>query len=402
MRLPGGRMSRQFVGILLARGAGSALQAIALVLLARAVSPVVFGAVGIVVGFVGIVLVATGLGMSLVVPWARARGEDGAVVAALRVNTWSNIGSALALVVGVGIWARHGELPVGVAAIGLSLALERNVDTWLGVPVADGNTSVSVVSLLLRRLVTLAVMVPALATGVDPVLSYTGGLVLGAVVAQVHVRRVVVIDRAARQVSAGEVVRQGLPFLVSNLTGQARTVDVPVVGAVLDATAAGVYSAAAKLVQPFLLVPQTLGAVLMPGSVTLSGGAARRVAGKLTVVFLTCLLPALPVVLRGEQVVTFVMGEPYAGAGRVLGWTVVGLPFIALSSSLGAVLQGQGRQRLVAVNGAVFAALLVVGLVIGAGAGGVSGAAAAVTVSYVLRSAALAYPTWSLGRVSPG
>lgn len=395
-------MGRQFVGILVARVLASGLQAVALVLLARNVEPTALGAVMIAVAAVGLVLVATGAGMSVYVPWVRARGEDARVSVALRVNTVSNLASVAVLVPVLLVWAVGAGLPAAVALVGVSLALERNADTLLGVAVADGNSSATVVSLLLRRLGMLAVMVPGLLAGVEPVLAYTSGLTVGAVAGQLHVRRVVrglVGPRPGPGVDVGsrQVVREAAPFLVSNLTGQARTADVAIVGAVLGPAAAGVYSAAAKLVQPLLLVPQSLGAVLMPGSARVDALRARRLARRLVVAFLVCGVLATPLVPLGEWLVTTVMGERYSGGGGVLGWTALGLPFIALSSSLGAVLQGQGAQRLVAVNGAVFAVVLLVATAVAAALGGVTAAAAAICVSYVLRAAALLPAVGRLG-----
>src|SRR5690606_2288011 len=74
--MPGTRrgVRRQFGGILVSRALGSLFQAVALVLLARTVTPGVFGVVSVVIAVVGFTLVVTGLGMSIFVPWARARG----------------------------------------------------------------------------------------------------------------------------------------------------------------------------------------------------------------------------------------------------------------------------------------------------------------------------------------
>src|SRR5690606_7885734 len=132
----------QFLGILAARALGSLLQAVALVVLARSVPAAEFGFVNVVIAVVGIVLVATGLGLSLFVPFARARGEADALAAALRLNTTTNVLSALVLVPAVAVWAAANGAPAGAVLIGASLALERNVDTLLGVPVADGDAKV--------------------------------------------------------------------------------------------------------------------------------------------------------------------------------------------------------------------------------------------------------------------
>lgn len=388
----------QFLGILVSRGLGSLGQAVALVVLARSVTAVEFGLVNVVIAVVGIVLVASGLGLSLFVPFARARGESDAVAAAMRLNSWANLASAVVLVPGIALWAGVTGAPWGAVLIGASLALERNVDTILGVPIADGDARVAATSMLARRTAALAVFLPALAAGADPVWAFSSGLVTGGLVAQLHARRAVRdLPGDARAVSPRAVVGRSWPFLASNLTGQARTLDVPVVAAALGAGAAGLYAAAVKLVQPLLLVPQSLAAVVMPHSTRLAPAAARRLGVRLTVLFLACLVPAVPLVVWAEDVVVLVMGPTFEGAGPALGWAIAGLPFVALSASLGALLQGQGRARFVAVNGAVFAVLMFPAIAGGAFLGGIGGAAAGLGASFALRAATLC---WALVRDS--
>jgi len=398
----GGPVRRQFLGILVSRGLGSALQALALIVLARSVAPTEFGAVNVVIAVVGFALVGTGLGMSVYVPWARASGRDDEVVAALRVNTGSNYLSAVVGVTVVSVWAHLGGLPWGVALIALSLALERNADTWLGVPIADGRSAVAVVSVLLRRVVCLVVMLPAIALGLDPVLAYTAGLVAGSLAGQLHVRLAVSdLCGTLHAVPASVVIRAAWPFLVSNATGQARTLDVGIVGLVLGSGGAGVYAAATKLVQPLLLVPQSLAAVLVPHSTKVDGRSARKLGVRLGAGFAACLLLALPLGLGGEQIVVLLMGEQYAGAGAVFSWALVAVPFIAWASSLGAILQGQSQERLVAGVGAVFALIMVGAIALGAMLAGPAGGAAGLAASYLLRSVVLALALLSPGRVPP-
>ena len=383
-------MRGQFVGILVSRGLGSALQAVALAVLGRSVTAAEFGLVNVVIAVVGILLVASGLGLSLFVPFARARGETDAVAAALRLNTVANVVAALVLVPGIAVWAAASGAPGGAVLIGASLALESTVDTVLGVPVADGDARVSATSMLLRRTVCLAVFLPALALRGDPVWSFTAGLLVGALAAQVHVRRAVRgLGGDARAVGPRTVLARAWPFLASNLTGQARTLDVPVVAVVLGPGASGLYAAAVKLVQPFLLVPQSLAAVVMPRSTRLEPAAARRLGLRLVVVFLACLVPAAPLVIWAEDVVVLVMGPAYAGAGPALGWALAGLPFVALSASLGVILQGQGRARFVAVVGAALALAMFPAIALGGVFGGIGGAAAGLGATFAVRAAVL-------------
>lgn len=389
-------MRRQFAGLLVSRGLGSGLQALALILLARSVPPSAFGLVNAVIGVIGFVLVVTGLGLSLYVPLARGAGKQDHVAAGLRLNTWSNLLTALVLVPALVVWSGVNHLHAGVVLIGLSLALERNIDTVLGVPVADGNTHISAISVLLRRVVTLAVMVPAVLAGGDAVWAYTVGLLAGALVAQVHVRLVVRVEGDASAVPPRTLLRLAWPFLASNVAGQARTLDSAVVTATAGPATAGIYASAAKLVQPLLLIPQTLAGVILPRATRLTPAAARRLCGRLAVVSALSMLLVVPVAFVSEDVVVLVMGPEYASAGPALTWSLAGLPFIVLAATLGAVLQAQGRQRLVAVNGLVFAVVGLAGVAVGAVLGGATGAAVGLAVGSALRAVVLGWSAWRL------
>ena len=390
-------MRAQFLVILISRGLGSVLQAAVLILLARAVPASTFGLVNAVIGIVGILLVVTGLGMSVYLPRARARGDTADVAAALRLNTLSNVVAGLVLAGAIAIWTDRGGLPVALAVIGLSLALERNVDTVLGVPIADGDSRTPAVSMLLRRSVSLVVLLVGLRVGADPLWSYGAGLLAGAVAGQLHVRHVVDVDHGAGRSPARVVLRQAWPFLVSNVTGQARTLDTAIVAATLTAASAGLYASASKLVQPLLLIPQTIGAVVTPHAARLAPLAARRLGVRMSLLFVAALVPIIPLMLVAEQLIVVVMGPTYAGAGPALAWSLAGLPFMSLAASLGGLLQGQGAEKLVAVNGTVFGLLMFPAIVVGALSFGIAGAAAGLGLSYLLRSVLLVRAVLALG-----
>lgn len=384
-------MRTQFLGILVSRGLGSGLQALALILLARSVPAAAFGAVTSVIALVGFLLVVTGFGMATFVPRARAQGADDDVQAGLRLNWVSTAVTTPVLLLVTGWWAVEHHAPLAVALICVSLGLERNVDTVLGVPIADGDSRTAAISMVLRRSVSLVVLVVGLLTGVDAVLAYTIGLLVGALAAQVQIRlHVRDLPGSAAAVPTRDLARRGWPFLVANVAGQARTLDVPLVAATLTPAAAGLYAAAVKLVQPLLLIPQSLAAVVAPRSARLEPPAARRLGARLIAALLAGGLLAVPFMVFAEQIVVFLMGPTYAGSGPVLAWTLAGLPFFAVAAVLAALLQGQSREHLVAVVGVVSAVVTVLAVPLGAVMGGITGAAIALTCASVLRAGVLA------------
>src|SRR5690606_24121765 len=144
----------------------------------------------------------------------------------------------------------------------------------------------------------------------------------------------------------------------------------------------GVYAAVTKIVQPVLLVPQALASVLVPHATRVDAAAARRLGARLVVVLVGCAGLATPLVVWREEFVVLVLGAQYEGAGLTFVVALSAVGFIAWAATVGAVLQGQGRQRLVAWLGAVFAVVVLVGVALGAHLGGPTGAAAGLSASW--------------------
>ncbi len=165
--------------------------------------------------------------------------------------------------------------------------------------------------------------------------------------------------------------------------------DTAIVAVLLAPAAAGLYAAASKLVQPTMLIPQTIASLVLPKATRLGRDRAASLVRPMVLASAASLLVVLPLLLVAEPLVVLVMGDQYAGAGDTLRWLLLGMPFVALSAPLAAILQGSGRERVAALNGVAFAAVLMVGLVGGALVAGTEGAAAGLSASFVVRVVAL-------------
>ncbi len=389
----------QFLGLVASRALGSALQAVTLVLLARSVPVALFGTVVTVTAVVGMALVVTGLGLAVYVPQARARGEGDVVRGALRGSTVSTVGTAVLLGGVVGVWAARQDAPAALVVVALALALERNVETFLGVSLGDGDSRTTAVSVVLRRGSSLLVFGSCLLLGAGPVQAYAAGSAAGALAGQVHVRRALRGRLpSGPRTPLPDVIRRSSSYLVASVSAQLRTLDVAAVALVMPADASGLYAGVSKLVQPLLLVPQSLAAVVAPRATGLSPAEARRLSGRLVAVFLGALVVGSPAIVWAEELAVLVLGPGFAGAGPALAWALGGLPLLAISSTSVAVLQGQGRARGAAANAAVFAVLLLVLVAVGGAVAGPAGAAAGLTVSYLPRVLVLLAMVRRLGR----
>lgn len=381
-------MRRQFVLLLGSRASASLLQAVLFAVLARQVSPAVFGLVAAVTGVVGVVLVLTGAGLGTLVSRSHAQGRAEEVASAIRLTWVSGLVTAAACVAVLGGWSAVAGVPAALAVVAVGLAVERTTDAALNVPIADGRVLVSGWPVLARRAVAVGLLLAGLAAGLDALWTYAGATLVGALVAQVMTRRIVPLT-APPTTPWRSLVRAGAPYMWNTLAAQSRLLDTAVVASVLTPAAAGAYAAASKLVQPVLLVPQTIASLVLPRAARVDAAASRRMVRPLLLAGAASLLVVVPLAVVAPWLVTFVMGAQYASSADTFRVLLVGMPFVALSAPLAAILQGQGRAHLAAVVGVVFAVVLLAGVAVGALVAGPTGAAAGLSVSFVARSVVL-------------
>lgn len=383
-------MKRQFVVLLGSRGFAAVLQAFLFGLLARSVSASTFGLVTAFTGVVGVVLVLTGAGMAGVISRSHAQADHDAVASAIRLTVRSGFVTGTAITVFVVAWAviaGHG-VPLAIALVAVALVIERTSDAALNVPIADGQVTLSTWPILLRRVVAAVLFVVALVAGLDAIWAYALATFFGAVCGQWLTRRIV-RQPGKGTVAARALIRDGSPYMWTTLSGQVRMLDTALVAAVVGPAGAGAYAAASKLVQPALLVPQTIASLVLPRSARLDATDSRRLVRPLLLACASSFVVVVPLMVFAGPLLTLVMGASYASSAPILRWLLVGMPFAALTVPLLALLQGQGRARLGAVSSVVFAVLLLVDIVGGAVLGGAVGAAIGLSSTFALQSVVL-------------
>jgi O-antigen/teichoic acid export membrane protein len=200
-----------------------------------------------------------------------------------------------------------------------------------------------------------------------------------------------------------EIWREGWsPFLFSLGQRSLERMDLLFLQAVGAAPATvGIYVAAQNLA----IVPGLLGASLSP--VLISAITEERLLGRepasrqtsadalrvimylfpLAAVFWTC----------GEDLITFIFGEPFRDGGRLLAWLIAGAIGLVLSSASVSIISAQGRHRLIAwfsLPNAVCAVLLYFLVVPRYGALGAAMVAAVVGVTSGLCATAAVFRGW--------
>ncbi len=372
------------------------IQAVAFVVLARNVSPAIFGWIAAINGITTVAAAVFDIGLTPYIAKYHVHGDHARVRTAIRLNTVSTILLGIACAIPMELVFGH-DLPLGVPLlVTLANAIDKNVETLCAIPVAQGATGYSAASILIRRISWLALFVLLGALGVAAALAFSLAWVLSEVLGQIHARPI------ARRWSGGAgadhpwraTFREAVPFWITTTTYQTRLLDAPIVAAIASAAQAGYYSAATRIVAPFLLIPGTLTSLVLPNAIRGTKADAKR-AGLYLCASAVGLALVLAAVLPLESwAVVTLFGEVYRSAVPVLGVALIAAPFIALSTPLGSLLMAHGLERLVAGSGVVFSFVTLLALVVGAASDGAVGAAAGLGIAFLLQCVVLAIAVW--------
>lgn len=385
------RLVGQFLWVSTGRLVAALLQALALVLVARAVSPAEFGVLSAFLGIATVAQTAIDLGVSTFIIRERAANPtSGRIAVALRLN-WVTSAALMvitgAVLVALGITLNSQFLLVLPLAIWIGM--ERNADARLSIVLADGDAKINVANLLARRTAAVGLFVAAERTGLDPLLAFTLATALAAagssVFANLYVRRRV---SPASDDSFRHIVRNSYPYWVHSLATQARNLDVPLVGVFAGAAQAGFYSSGSRLTNPLRILPYSLANVLMPEATRRHkvGGSFRGLLLLSAVMVAAVSVLYAVIFILTPWFTTWALGPEYLPAIPTIQIVVAGLPFAAAVSLLHALLQSLGRKHLVATTSTMFAIALLVSVSILAALYGANGAAIALSATVACQS----------------
>jgi O-antigen/teichoic acid export membrane protein len=380
-------VNAQFASILSARILANVLQAVNVIVLARAVAPAEIGMTSAIIGFCMVLFTVTDFGLSTLISKSYAREDHVMVASALRwttITTW--VFGLAALAVGVGL-STLGLIPLCMTALILSVAVDRCVEYRLSVPIAAESKVVPASSILLRRGVQFLVFIALVVGGVAALWAYALAQLTGALVGYLQstffLRNRVV--KVANRLPWRTVLRNSFAFFVNSVTAQISTLDTFLVSVFSGAHSAGLYAAASRVTAPLILIPGTLASTVLPPAARATASQTRRVAIRLILLVPVILAVAGPVgYFVAEPLCQLLYGDEYRPAGLTLTVLFIGIPFAVLAAALGAILQAQGSEQFVAKVGVGFAVAFVAGIGIGGHLYGSVGAAIGGCVAMLL------------------
>ncbi|WP_082483996.1 oligosaccharide flippase family protein [Arthrobacter sp. Leaf141] len=396
------KLFSQFAWVSVGRLLGALIQAATMLLLARDLGPHDFGVFSAAFGAMIVFQAAFDPGIATMVVKERAADPANPLI-----HTALRITDRLAFILAFSV-----AIPLVILGIALDpyfflllplaiwAACERHADTWLSVPLADGDARINSQNLLARRIITALLYIGAVIVGVNAAFAFSAAMAVTALISLIVIRKIVRgrLTIMPPRHTFREIIRISWPYWLNSLGTQARNLDTLIVSAVAGASQAGFYAATSRATGPLRLLSTSMAAVLLPASATTSEKQIRSLFRMVWFVVVSCAILYGGLMMIVPIMVKLFLGEIYQGAILPLQVVLAGLVFAALSSLFSSILQGAGLQYFVAKTAVTttLACLILAG--IGGLLAGAIGAALALSFSFILQSAILAAPITRLIR----
>ncbi|TDW29786.1 hypothetical protein [Cryobacterium psychrophilum] len=358
------------------------------VLFARSVDSGLFGEVNALIGIAAFLGVMADLGLSTFIVKAFAVDRDiSRVAAALRINQVSTsifalLLSALYLVACSAV----GWTPWAVLVIAW-VAFEKNVEAQLGVFIAQQAVVTPAVSIAIRRILPVLCFISLSSFDLASELTFGISLLVGSFGGALHAHFSI---RRQSQFWETEtiawrlILREALPYSLTNIASQARNLDIPIVALLSGTSSAGIMAAASKVSIPIFLVASAIGSAVMPAVARGGLQFSRRLLAYLSVGTIVATVMAICALPWSNAIMGVLFGSGYSDAGNLLVLVVVGTIFAAVASPLSSLAQAYRGAHATAVIGLIFGVALLAGVAMGSLVAGVEGAAwAALAVQFL-------------------
>lgn len=381
---------RRFVWITASRIVSALLQAISIVLVARAAGIADFG---LLTAFMGIVIIFQALadfGIMTYVIRLRAQTPNSPHLAwSLQIYRRLGIalGASLAIVAVTMAMALSQPwwllIPLGIAG-----CLERQGDIRLGMAVADGEVWKNSLNLVTRRSITLGLVLVAIRVDIDPVLAF-GVASLAASLLSLWLSSTLVSVKKSQQTASWEtfkdIFRVSKSFWANSIGVQFRNLDTFLVAAIGGVSVGGYYGAISRSLNPLMMVSSSLAGIILPMAARVKGKTGRDI--KMPVLFVTILTSTMYLILavNAETLVMLLFGDEYLQASGGFRIVLIGLIFASLASLQTAFLQAKGAEKMVGRVAIATSVVSLTGISLGVVVGGVDGAALGLSAAYLLQ-----------------
>lgn len=381
---------RRFLWITASRVVSAVLQAISIILVARAAGTEDFGLLTAFMGIVIIFQALSDLGIMTYVIRLRARTPNSQVVA------WAlQIYRRMGLVLGICLTGVAVVMALALREpwwllfpLGLAGCLERQSDIRMGMAVADGEVWKNSLNIITRRSVTLGIVFASINSGVDPVLAFGIASLIASLISLCLSKSLVKVVNSREKVNREgirEIFSVSKSFWANSLGVQLRNLDAFLVTAIGGATVGGYYGAVSRSLNPLMMVSSSLAGIVLPMAARTDGKTGRDITVPVAIV--TFLTSSMYVVLafNAEALVIFLFGEGYLQAADGFRIVLIGLIFASLSALQTSFLQARGAEKMVGRVAMATSLVSLSGISVGVAISGVEGAAVGLASAYFMQ-----------------
>lgn len=329
------------------------IQALTLVLLARAAGPSAFGLVAIALGVGTLAQVVFDLGISPFLLRERASHTDSPWIPfALRLYRFSTVllmATGCLTIVLLGLFIDESVFALLPLVVGV--AFERQSDAWAGIAISDGDVRISSGLLLARRVLILLTFLMFSNVFSSAVLAFSVASAIGSLVVAEFARRLIskrIGPLRSAQGSVRELLVQTRSLWANSVGAQLRNIDALLVGMLAGPTQAGFYGLATRVSSPLTLVAASMSSIVLPRAARSVGSEIPNLVKLIS--FVSGLSVALYLLLlcTADWIVPLVFGPEFLEAVLPFKWLLVGLMFSTSGMMLTAFLQGRRRHSIVA------------------------------------------------------
>lgn len=379
--------ARRAAETVLGRVISSVLYTLGLLLVARFAGPQEFGPLSGMLG-AGMFLGAVGdLGMTTFILRQRSLDRHSEKISTALVVSRSSLLVVAFIVAIIGILL--GLPPVLAVLTALGLSLDKYSDAWQAILIADNRNLLASGLLLGRRMLLFGAVVGGVLTLSNSLAGFAVGIFTVGVLSQALHKLATRDLIRPREHNYRSLMAQTRAYWTSVMSSQARELDVTGVLLFAGPGAAGLYAAGSRLARPVLLVAGAMANVVLP-HFSRTGTLQARRATHIIAIAAGCLITVgiftAPVV---PFLIDVLLGSGYEAAEPIAIAFLISIGPIALSSIMGSILQANGYERFVAINGSVFAVLALSATSLSAYFGGALPAAIAMGAALFIKFVAL-------------
>ncbi|MFT4256219.1 MAG: lipopolysaccharide biosynthesis protein [Pseudoxanthomonas sp.] len=348
IEIPGGRLMangivKQFSTVLAGRLLSAGIQAASILLLAKWVSVESFG---LCVALLGLMTALQTLGdvgvTTFVTKEVAAHGHNARVLAAQRMSRRATTALALAGFIACTVLAAIDNLDFALTLpLWGWLLVERVTEIHIAVAMGQQRPHVAMLSLVIRRVLSLALFCLLFSLGVTPLLAFSAGYLFGSLLALPLSRMKGSEADSAGNVAFRDVFTECRHYWIHSFSLQARNVDTFLVGMVSGPAQAAFYGFGARLLTPLRMVPTALASIMLPHSAR--SGSSAMPGKKLAAIALLLSIPYLGLMLLWPLLIPWLFASEYTGAILPLQIMSAALSLTSCTSIVSAVLQGWGH-----------------------------------------------------------